>query len=100
VTTARRSPLLPSVPPIADALPGIDTAGWVGVFVPAGTPKDIVERLSREVLGIVSAPDMGAKLGSVGVEVDPLPPQPFGRFVREQVDQWGKLIRAAGIEPE
>ena len=43
---------------------------------------------------------MRAKLGSVGVEVDPLAPEPFGRFVREQLNLWGSLIRSAGIEPE
>jgi tripartite-type tricarboxylate transporter receptor subunit TctC len=100
VTTARRSPLLPSAPPVAEALPGIDTAGWLGMFVPAGTPREIVQRLSRELLEVLAQPDMHARLGSVGVELDPLPPERFGRFVREQIDQWGKLIRAAGIEPE
>jgi tripartite-type tricarboxylate transporter receptor subunit TctC len=100
VTTARRSPLLPSAPPIAEALPGIDTAGWLGVFVPAGTPSEIVQRLSRELLTVLAQPDMRARLGSVGVELDPLPTEPFGRFVREQIDEWGRLIRAAGIEPE
>ena len=100
VTTARRSPLLPSAPPIAEALPGIDTAGWLGMFVPAGTPKDVVQRLSRELLEVLAQPDMHARLGSVGVELDPLPSEPFARFVREQIEEWGRLIRAAGIEPE
>jgi tripartite-type tricarboxylate transporter receptor subunit TctC len=100
VTTARRSPLLPSAPPLAEALPGIDTAGWLGVFVPAGTPAEIVQRLSRELLAVLAQPDMHARLGSVGVELDPLPPEPFGRFVRAQIEEWGKLIRAAGIQPE
>ena len=100
VTTARRSALLPSAPPIAEALPGIDTAGWLGVFVPAGTPNAIVQRLSRELLDVLAQPEMHAKLGSVGVELDALPQEPFGRFVREQIEEWGRLIRAAGIEPE
>jgi tripartite-type tricarboxylate transporter receptor subunit TctC len=100
MTLARRSPLLPNVPPIAEALPGIDLAGWSGMFVPAATPKAIVERLSREIIGIVSQPDMRAKLATVGVEVDPLAPEPFGRFVLEQIDLWGRLVQAAGIEPE
>jgi tripartite-type tricarboxylate transporter receptor subunit TctC len=100
VTRARRSALLPSVPPIADALPGIDMAGWSGIFAPAGTPKEIVQRVAREVIEIVSQPDMRAKLATAGVEVDPLGPEPFGRFVREELSVWGNLIKAAGIEPE
>jgi tripartite-type tricarboxylate transporter receptor subunit TctC len=100
VTTAERSTLMPAVPPIADAVPGIDAAGWLGMFVPAGTPDAVVQLLARELLEIVSQPDMRARLGNVGLEVDPLGPEPFARFVREQIDLWGNLIRAAGIEPE
>ncbi len=100
VTTAKRSTLMPAVPPIADAVPGIDAAGWLGMFVPAGTPDTVVQRLAGELLDIASQPDMRARLGSVGVEVDPLGPQPFARFAHEQIDMWGELIRAAGIQPE
>ena len=100
VTTAKRTALLPAVPPIADAVPGVDLAGWFGVFAPAGTAKEIVDRLSGEFLEILSRPDMKARLASVGVEVDPLGPEAFGRFVREQIERWGRVIRAAGIEPE
>jgi tripartite-type tricarboxylate transporter receptor subunit TctC len=100
VTTASRSQLLPTAPPIAEALPGVDTAGWLGLFVPDGTPREVVQRLARELLQVLAQPDMHARLGSVGVELAPLPPEQFGRFVQEQIDQWGNLIRAAGIEPE
>jgi tripartite-type tricarboxylate transporter receptor subunit TctC len=100
VTTAKRTALLPSAPPIADALPGIDLAGWFGIFVPARTPKEIIERLSRELLDILSRPDIKSRLAGVGVEADPLGPEDFGRFVREQIERWGRLIRAAGIQPE
>jgi tripartite-type tricarboxylate transporter receptor subunit TctC len=100
VSTSKRSALLPSAPPIAEAVPGIDLAGWLGLFVPAGTSKEIVQRLSRELLDVLAQPDTRARLASVGVELDPLPPDAFGRYVREQIDQWGNLIRAAGIEPE
>jgi tripartite-type tricarboxylate transporter receptor subunit TctC len=100
VTTAKRTALLPSAPPIMDAVPGVDLAGWFGVFVPAGTPQEIVARLSGELLDILSRPDIRTKLASVGVEADPLGPEAFGRFVREQIERWGRLIRAAGIQPE
>jgi tripartite-type tricarboxylate transporter receptor subunit TctC len=100
VTTAKRTALLPSAPPIADAVPGVDLAGWFGVFVPAGTPQEIVERLSKELLDALSKADIRKRLADVGVEVDPLGPEAFGRFVREQIERWGRLIRAAGIQPE
>jgi tripartite-type tricarboxylate transporter receptor subunit TctC len=100
VTTARRTALLASAPPIADAVPGVDMAGWFGVFVPARTPKEIVARLSSELLDALSKADVRKRLAEVGVEVDPLGPEAFGRFVREQLERWGRLIRAAGIQPE
>jgi tripartite-type tricarboxylate transporter receptor subunit TctC len=100
VTTAKRTALLPSAPPIADAVPGVDLAGWFGVFVPAGTPQEIVERLSKELLDALSKADIRKRLAGVGVEADPLGPEAFGRFVREQIERWGRLIRAAGIQPE
>jgi tripartite-type tricarboxylate transporter receptor subunit TctC len=100
VTTATRTTLLPSVPPIADAVPGVDVAGWFGVFVPAATPKEIVTRISTELLQVLSKPDVKSRLARVGVEADPLGPEAFGRFVREQIERWGRLIRAAGIQPE
>jgi len=100
VTTARRSSLLPEVPPIADTLKGFDLTSWNGLFAPAGTPQPVVARVARETLAILSRPDLRKRLAAIGFEVDPLGPEPFGRYVRDQVAYWGKLVHAARIEPE
>jgi tripartite-type tricarboxylate transporter receptor subunit TctC len=100
ITTARRSSLLPEVPPIADTLKGFDLTSWNGLFAPAGTPQLVVARVARETLAILSRPDLRKRLAVIGFEVDPLGPEPFGRYVRDQVAYWGKLVRAARIEPE
>ena len=100
VTTAKRSALLPGVPPIAETLQGFDMTSWNGLFAPAGTPQAIVARLAQETLSSLAQPEVKATLAAIGFEVDPLEPVAFGRFVREQLDTWGKLIRAAKIQPE
>jgi tripartite-type tricarboxylate transporter receptor subunit TctC len=100
VTTAKRSTLLPDTPPIADTLEGYDLTSWNGIFVPAATPKQIVARLAREALAVLGQPQVRQRLAAIGFEVDPMGPEQLGAYVREQIAYWGKLVRAARIEPE
>ena len=100
VTTAKRSALLPGVPAIAETLKGFDITSWNGLFAPAGTPQPIMARLARETLASLAQPEIRDRLAAIGFEVDPLDTIAFGRYVREQFDTWGKLIRAAKIQPE
>ncbi len=100
VTTAKRSVLLPGVPPIAETLRGFDMTSWNGLFAPAGTPQLIMARLERETLASLTQPDVKERLATIGFEVDPQDSAAFRRFVREQLEAWGKLIRAAKIQPE
>jgi tripartite-type tricarboxylate transporter receptor subunit TctC len=100
VTTARRSRLLPDVPPVAQALRGFDITSWNGLFAPAGTPQPIVTRLEHETLASLAQGDMRQRFGALGFEVDPQGSAALRRFVREQLDAWGKLVRAAKIQPE
>jgi tripartite-type tricarboxylate transporter receptor subunit TctC len=100
VTTAKRSALLPGVPPIAETLKGFDMTSWNGLFAPAGTPQPIVARLERETLASLAQAEVRERLATIGFEVEPQDRVAFRRFVREQLDAWGKLIRAAKIQPE
>ncbi len=100
VTTARRSALLPGVPSMAEAMNGFDMITWNGLFAPAGTPKEIIARIERETLDILSGAQIRKQYADVGFEVDPLNTAAFRRFVQEQLDTWGKLVRAAKIQPE
>jgi tripartite-type tricarboxylate transporter receptor subunit TctC len=100
VTTGRRSLLLPEVPPMSDTIAGFDVTSWNGIFVPAGTPKTIIDRLADETLVVLGAPQTRQRLAEIGFEVDPMPPAQFAPWVREQIGYWGKLVRDAGIEPE
>ena len=100
VTTARRSALLPGVPSMAEAMKGFDMITWNGLFAPAGTPKEIIARIERETLDILSGAQIRKQYADVGFEVDPLNTAAFRHFVQEQLDTWGKLVRAAKIQPE
>ncbi len=100
VTTAKPSALLPGVPAIGDTLKGYDMTSWNGLFVLAGTPPEIVARLEKESLAVLAQPEVKERLASVGYDVEPLNATAFKRYVGEQLDTWGKLIRAARIQPE
>lgn len=100
VTTVRRSALLPDAPPLDETLPGFDVTSWNGIFAPAGTDPLIVARLSRETIAVLDEPRIKKRLAEIGFEVDPLGPDAFDRYVREQLTYWGKLVRDSGIQPE
>jgi tripartite-type tricarboxylate transporter receptor subunit TctC len=100
VTTAKQTMLLPEVPPIAETLAGFDLTSWNGIFAPAGTSKEIIARLEREILDILSRTEIRKKFAAIGFEIDPMNTSEFSRYVREQIAYWGKLVRDAGIPPE
>lgn len=100
VTTAKRSLLLPGVPPIAEALPGFEVTSWNGMFAPAGTAKPVVARLAREILAVLDDPRIVKRLAEIGFEVEPMGPEQFALYIREQLAYWGKLARDAGIQPQ
>jgi len=100
VTTAKRSALLPGVPPIAETLGGFDMTSWNGLFAPAATPQPIMARLEHETLASLAQADVRERLATIGFEVEPQDSVTFRRFVREQLEAWGKLIRAAKIQTE
>ena len=98
VTGSKRSPALPDVPTIAEAgVPGYESLSWSGIAVPAGTPKDIVARLNREIAAILVQPDIRDKFAQAGAEAVGGPPQQFTDHIRSEREKWSKLIRERGI---
>jgi tripartite-type tricarboxylate transporter receptor subunit TctC len=94
-----RSPALPNVPTIAEAgIPGYDALIWIGVMAPAGTPKEIVERLNREINTILRRPDITESWKRQGVNPMPMTPDEFGRYIEAEIERWAKVIRANGIQ--
>ena len=98
VSTAKRSSVLPDVHTIAESgLSGFDYNLWVGVFAPAGTPIDLVEKINRDVLGALASPEVKDRLAALGADAMPMAPPEFRKFVQEEIGESGKVIRAAGI---
>ena len=100
VTTAKRASALPDVVTVADTVPGFDAAGWFGISVPKGTPTDIVEKLTAAIVAIASDPSFQSRVTALGAEPMPMTAAQFGKFVADETDKWGKVIRAANIKAE
>jgi len=96
-----RSSLLPNVPTIAEAgMPQLSVVVWAGLFAPAKTPKDIVERLSREVNVILQRPEIRGQFEKQGLEPGGSTPGELAAFLKQQLIDWSGAARAAGLEPE
>jgi len=100
VTTATRSQALPDIPTVGEFLPGYEVSGWQGVGVPRGTQVEIVDKLNREINVALADPRMKARLADLGGTVLPGSPADFGKFIAEEADKMGKVIKFAGIKPE
>jgi len=101
VTSAKRNPLLPQVPTIAEAgVIGFEAIAGQGLFVPAGTPRDIVTKLNAEVNAIIGAPEMRERWTSMGIDRVESTPEQFSAWLARESDEWAVLIRRQGIKPE
>ncbi len=99
VLSKRQSPSMPEVPTIADAgFPGLDGDGWVGALVPAGTPKEIVALLNKQINGIIALPESKEKFAQLGLDAVGGSPEDFARDMRAEGEKWAKVIKAAGIK--
>ena len=101
VTAAKRSPILPDVPTLAEAgVAGAEVYEWNAVFAPAGTPEPVVARLSAALQKTLEAPDVRARIAHLGGEIQGGGPDAAGNFIKQQLALWGKLVKARGISVE
>ena len=101
VTARERLAILPDVPTTAEAgLPGLEAIVWNGIFVPAGTPASVVERLHRELVRAYNAPEVREQLRAGGSYAAADTPEEFAAFVRSEKEKWGRLSRQAGIKAQ
>jgi tripartite-type tricarboxylate transporter receptor subunit TctC len=97
VTTAKRSPIAPEVPTLAEAgLAGYEIGSWQGVFAPAGTPADIVKRLNVEIVKIINMPDVREKLVNLGAEPVGDTPEEFAALVKSEGAKWAAVVKQSG----
>jgi tripartite-type tricarboxylate transporter receptor subunit TctC len=96
-SAAERFPNLGNVPTIGEAVPGYALDPWLGLFVPAKTPQDVLMKIHGEVVKVLNSPDLKAKLGPQGIELATNSPAEFAKFIRDDHAKWGKIIQEAGI---
>jgi tripartite-type tricarboxylate transporter receptor subunit TctC len=97
-TAGKRS--TPELPTMAETLPGFEILQWYGILVPAGTPKDIVERLNREITAALSRPKVAQSYVNLGTEPGASTPEEFAALIRAETARYAKLIKAANIAVE
>jgi tripartite-type tricarboxylate transporter receptor subunit TctC len=99
VSSERRAPQIPDVPTLNESgFPGFKTLTWNGLLAPAGTPKDIIERIAKEVSRAVKDPKIGERLANFGV--DPLgnSPEEFAVMIAADIAQWAEAVKMAGVQ--
>jgi tripartite-type tricarboxylate transporter receptor subunit TctC len=100
VTTATRLQVLPDIPTVGEFVSGYETSGWMGIGVPKNTPVEIIERLGREIKAGLADPKMQERFADLGLASFESSPDDFGKFIAEETEKWGKVVRAASIKAE
>jgi tripartite-type tricarboxylate transporter receptor subunit TctC len=101
VGAAARSPALPDVPTVSEAgVPAYEVANWIGLVAPAGTPRPIIDKLSREIAAIQDAPEVKQQFASEGAEVVRMSPAAFGTYVATETAKWERVVKEGGIKAE
>ena len=97
----QRVPSFPDTPTLAEqGFPGLDFAAWLGIVVPAATPKDRVEKLGKLFTEIVQMPDVKEKLATLGTLPHPMGPEEFGAFLARENARWSEAVKSAGVTVE
>ncbi len=100
VAEPKRMPELPDIPAIAETLPGFEMAPWVGLVVPAGTPKSIVDKLAQETIAVMHDPVVVKQFDDQQLKVMVLEGDKFADLIRKDLEKWGKVTKAANIAME
>jgi tripartite-type tricarboxylate transporter receptor subunit TctC len=99
VTTAQRAPLLPDVPTVAESgVAGYDAGAWYGFLVPTGTPKEAIARLETETIKVLKLADVKQRLATTGMDTIGTSADEFSKFLRSEIDKWGKVVKSIGMK--
>jgi len=98
VTTLQRSPNLPEVPPVADTLKGFSIDTWWGLVAPAGTPRDVIQRLNQAFVAALQSPEAKTRFASLMAEPVATTPEQFGEFMKAELAKYEKVVKASGAK--
>ena len=99
-TTATRSPAAPDVPTVAETVPGFEATTWFAVFAPAGTPRDVVNKLNAEMQRVFKLPDVQDKMKALGLEAWISSPEELAKFQAAEIIKWAKVVKDSGAKAE
>ncbi len=99
VTGSKRADAIPDIPTVAEAgVPGYAATNWYGLLAPPKTPKAIIDRIHKEMVAALTAPDVADTLKSRGIDVTPSSPAEFAKFIRSEADKWTPIIKKSGMK--
>jgi tripartite-type tricarboxylate transporter receptor subunit TctC len=98
VTSKKRSPQLPNVPAVAETLPGFENLGWFGFMVPTGTPKEIIDKVYRDTAKALESADIKSRFEGLGMAPVGNNPADFAKYVHEETERWGKIVRERKLQ--
>jgi len=100
VTAATRSEALPDIPTVGEFVPGYETSVWLGIGAPRNTPTEIVDKLNNEINAALADPNMKARFADLGATVFVGSPADFGKFIADETEKWGKVVKFTGIKAD
>ena len=100
VTSSKRAQALPDVPTIGESLPGYEMFGWIGVMAPAGTPRNVVTKLSDDTRKIMQDPEIKNRFLNAGLEPAGSTPAEFAEFMKKQNDRYASIVKQAGVKAD
>ena len=97
MTAAKRLPVLPDVPAMAEFLPGYEASGWYGIVAPKGTPAAIVDTLNKQINAALDDPSMRTRLADLGCDIFAGSPADFAKFIENETRKWAEVIKFTGV---
>ena len=100
ITSTARSELLPDIPTVADFVPGYEASAWYGMGAPKSTPTEIIEKLNTTINAILADPAAKKRFAEMGATLLPGSPAQFTKFIADETEKWGKVVKFSGAKPE
>jgi tripartite-type tricarboxylate transporter receptor subunit TctC len=100
VSGSKRSAIMPDLPTIEEQGLKYEAGNWIGLVAPAGTPRDVIEKLNKEIAEIQKLPDVQKRMQDSGADIVTMTPAEFGKYMNEELDKWGKVVKQAGIKAQ